>query len=30
MTGYVGPIEMHTLKNAYFRQVVFTGKHTGS
>ncbi len=28
MTGYVGPIETKTLKNAYFRQVLFTGKHT--
>ena len=28
MTGYVGPIETQTLKNAYFRQVLFTGKHT--
>ncbi len=27
MTGYVGPIERHALKNTYFRQVVFTGKH---
>jgi len=27
MTGYVGPIETLTLKNAYFRQVLFTGKH---
>ncbi len=27
MTGYAGPIERHALKNAYFRQVVFTGKH---
>ena len=27
MTGYVGPIETQTLKNAYFRQVLFTGKH---
>ncbi len=26
MTGYVGPIETQTLKNAYFRQVLFTGK----
>ncbi len=27
MTGYVGPIEKATLKNKYFRQVLFTGKH---
>ncbi len=27
MTGYVGPIEKQTLKNDYFRQVLFTGKH---
>jgi mannose-6-phosphate isomerase-like protein (cupin superfamily) len=27
MTGYVGPIEKQTLKNKYFRQVVFTGKY---
>ena len=27
MTGYVGSIETETLKNAYFRQVLFTGKH---
>lgn len=27
MTGYVGPIEEQTLKNSYFRQVLFTGKH---
>jgi mannose-6-phosphate isomerase-like protein (cupin superfamily) len=26
MTGYVGNIEKHTLKNNYFRQVLFTGK----
>lgn len=26
-TGYVGPIESQTLKNAYFRRVLFTGKH---
>ena len=25
MTRYVGPIEKQTLKNTYFRQVVFTG-----
>jgi mannose-6-phosphate isomerase-like protein (cupin superfamily) len=28
MTGYVGSIEIETLKNAYFRQVLFSGKHT--
>ena len=28
MTGYVGQIETETLKNAYFRQVLFTGRHT--
>lgn len=27
MTGYVGHIEKQTLKNNYFRQVIFTGKH---
>ena len=27
MTGYVGHIEKQTLKNEYFRQVLFTGKH---
>jgi mannose-6-phosphate isomerase-like protein (cupin superfamily) len=27
MTGYVGNIEKQTLKNNYFRKVVFTGKH---
>lgn len=27
MTGYVGSIETETLKNTYFRQVLFTGKH---
>jgi mannose-6-phosphate isomerase-like protein (cupin superfamily) len=27
MTGYTGSIETQTLKNAYFRQVLFTGKH---
>jgi len=27
MTGYVGPIEKQTLKNEFFRQVLFTGKH---
>ena len=26
MTGYVGPIASETLKNTYFRQVLFTGK----
>ena len=28
MTGYVGPIEKATLNNSYFRQVLFTGKHS--
>ena len=28
MTGYVGQIEKATLKNGYFRQVLFTGKHS--
>jgi mannose-6-phosphate isomerase-like protein (cupin superfamily) len=28
MTGYVGPIETATLKNTYFRQVLFTGKYS--
>jgi mannose-6-phosphate isomerase-like protein (cupin superfamily) len=28
MAGYVGPIEKQTLDNDYFRQVLFTGKHT--
>jgi mannose-6-phosphate isomerase-like protein (cupin superfamily) len=28
MTGYVGPIEKTTLNNRYFRQVLFTGKHS--
>jgi mannose-6-phosphate isomerase-like protein (cupin superfamily) len=28
MTGYVGAIEKQTEKNNYFRQVLFTGKHT--
>jgi len=28
MTGYVGPIEKTTLNNGYFRQVLFTGKHS--
>ncbi len=27
MTGYVGPIDTVTLKNSYFRQVLFTGTH---
>jgi mannose-6-phosphate isomerase-like protein (cupin superfamily) len=27
MTGFVGAIEKLTLKNKYFRQVLFTGKH---
>jgi mannose-6-phosphate isomerase-like protein (cupin superfamily) len=27
MTGYVGHIEKETLKNNYFRRVLFTGKH---
>jgi len=27
MTGYAGPIESETLKNTYFRRVLFTGKH---
>ena len=27
MTGYVGSIESETLENAYFRRVLFTGKH---
>jgi mannose-6-phosphate isomerase-like protein (cupin superfamily) len=27
MTGYFGSIEKQTLKNSYFRQVLFTGKH---
>src|SRR5512137_2593993 len=27
MTGYVGAIESQTLKNDFFRQVLFTGKH---
>jgi mannose-6-phosphate isomerase-like protein (cupin superfamily) len=26
MSGYFGPIEEQTLKNTYFRQVLFTGK----
>jgi mannose-6-phosphate isomerase-like protein (cupin superfamily) len=28
MTGYVGSIEKATLKNKYFRQVLFTGKYS--
>jgi mannose-6-phosphate isomerase-like protein (cupin superfamily) len=28
MTGYVGSIEKATLENDYFRQVLFTGKHS--
>ena len=27
MTGYAGSIEDETLKNEYFRRVVYTGKH---
>jgi hypothetical protein len=27
MIGYTGPIEEQTVKNTYFRQVLFTGKH---
>lgn len=27
MTGFFGPIEEQTLKNTYFRQVLFTAKH---
>jgi mannose-6-phosphate isomerase-like protein (cupin superfamily) len=27
MTGYAGHIEKQTLKNNYFRKVMFTGKH---
>jgi mannose-6-phosphate isomerase-like protein (cupin superfamily) len=27
MPNYVGPIESLTIKNGYFRQVLFTGKH---
>jgi mannose-6-phosphate isomerase-like protein (cupin superfamily) len=27
MTGFVGPIERETLKNKFFRRVLFTGKH---
>lgn len=28
MTGYVGGIEKQALENTYFRQVLFTAKHT--
>jgi mannose-6-phosphate isomerase-like protein (cupin superfamily) len=28
MIEYVGPIEKLTLENSYFRQVLFTGKHS--
>jgi mannose-6-phosphate isomerase-like protein (cupin superfamily) len=28
MTGYVGSIEKQTLENTYFREVLFTGKHS--
>jgi mannose-6-phosphate isomerase-like protein (cupin superfamily) len=28
MTGYAGSIEKQTLKNGFFRHVLFTGKHT--
>jgi mannose-6-phosphate isomerase-like protein (cupin superfamily) len=27
MTGYFGPIEKQTVKNKFFRQVLYTGKH---
>jgi mannose-6-phosphate isomerase-like protein (cupin superfamily) len=27
MTGFFGPIEKQTLKNKYFRQVLYTGKY---
>ncbi len=27
MTGFVGNIEKATLKNNYFREVLYTGKH---
>jgi mannose-6-phosphate isomerase-like protein (cupin superfamily) len=27
MTGFFGSLEAQTLKNTYFRQVIFTGKH---
>jgi mannose-6-phosphate isomerase-like protein (cupin superfamily) len=28
MTAYVGSVEQQTLDNTYFRQVLYTGKHT--
>jgi len=28
MIGYAGPIEKTTMNNSYFRQVLFTGKHS--
>ena len=28
MIGYVGPIEKTTLNNNYFREVLFTGRHS--
>lgn len=28
MTGFIGPIEKQTLFNNYFRQVLYTGKHS--
>ncbi len=28
MTGYIGSIEKATLRNGFFRQVLFTGKHS--
>lgn len=28
MTGYIGSIEKATLQNGFFRQVLFTGKHS--
>jgi len=28
MTGFFGPIEQQTLKNDYFRRVIFTGKYS--
>jgi len=28
MIGYAGPIEKQTLENTYFRQVLFTAKHS--
>ncbi len=30
MTGYVGPIESQTLKNTYFRHVLFTASTLSS